>query len=267
MMYTAQDHTFVVCAYHESPYLEESIRSALAQSVKGQVLVSTSTPNDYIQKIAAHYHLTVTVNKGRSSIADDWNHGYAQAGTPLVTLCHQDDLYKPDYVENVLRAVNEVKHPLIFFSDYHELRNGREEEENRLLRVKRRMLSPLKYRGFQSSRFVRRRILSFGCPICCPSVTFVKPNLPSRIFAYGYKNDVDWQTWKKLSRLSGAFVYCPKPLMCHRIHGGSETSRVLGENARVGEDFEMFRRFWPSPVAKLLVKAYAASQKSNQLGK
>lgn len=265
MTYTAKDHTFVVCAYQESPFLEESVRSALGQTKKGRVLVSTSTPNAYIIQTAQRYGLPLVVNNGRASIADDWNYGYAQAGTPLVTLCHQDDLYRPDYVERMLDAVNRTDKPLIFFSDYHELRGGREEGDNRLLRVKRLLLAPLKSKTFQKSRFVRRRVLSLGCPICCPSVTFVRPNLPEAVFAYGYKSDVDWQAWEKLSRLKGSFVYCPRPLMCHRIHGESETSRVLGENARVKEDFEMFCRFWPSPVAKLLVKAYAGSQKSNQL--
>ena len=44
-------HTFAVCAYGESPYLEKSIRSVVQQSVKSRVIVCTSTPNEYIEKL------------------------------------------------------------------------------------------------------------------------------------------------------------------------------------------------------------------------
>ena len=41
-------HTFAVCAYGESPYLEKSIQSVVNQSLKSSVIVCTSTPNTYI---------------------------------------------------------------------------------------------------------------------------------------------------------------------------------------------------------------------------
>ena len=52
-------HTFVVLAYKESKYLEESIKSVLNQTVKTNVVIGTSTPNKYISKIAKKYNLKV----------------------------------------------------------------------------------------------------------------------------------------------------------------------------------------------------------------
>ena len=46
-------HTFVVCAYKESPYLEECIKSLLAQTVRSEILITTSTPNEKIAAISA----------------------------------------------------------------------------------------------------------------------------------------------------------------------------------------------------------------------
>ena len=265
MTYTNEDHTFVVCAYKESPYLEESIQSVLNQTVKGKIIISTATPNDFIRLIAEKYNLPVFINEGKKSIADDWNFGYSQAKTPLITLCHQDDIYAPDYLKCALEYLNAASHPLLFFTDYHELRNGRDTKTNRLLKIKRMLLFPLRGKRLQGNQFIRRRVLSMGCPICCPSVTFVKENLPDKIFVFGYKSNVDWQAWEKLSRLRGRFVYCSRPLMFHRIHEGSETSQVLGQNARTKEDYEMFSKFWPQSIAKLLTKVYAKSEKSNQV--
>lgn len=53
--------------------------------------------------------------------------------------------------------------------------------------------------------------------------------------------------------------------MYHRIHAGSETSAIIGDNARSGEEYEMFRKFWPDWIAGLLVKVYAKGQASNTL--
>lgn len=61
--YTADDFTFVVCAYQECEYLEEAIRSVKEQTISAKILISTSTPNDFIQGIADRYDIPVCVNR------------------------------------------------------------------------------------------------------------------------------------------------------------------------------------------------------------
>ena len=39
-------HTFVICAYKESAYLEECILSLKQQTVKSNIIMITSTPNN-----------------------------------------------------------------------------------------------------------------------------------------------------------------------------------------------------------------------------
>ena len=264
MNYTGKNHTFVVCAYKESPYLEACICSLKKQTISGStILLSTSTPNVHISELAEKHQLPLYINTGRKSIADDWNFGCAQVKTPLYTIAHQDDIYKPEYLERVLKNLKDSRNPLIAFTDYEELREDQVCQTNKLLKIKRMMLKPLTVRRFWKSRWIRRRVLSVGDPICCPSVTFVKDRLSEKVFTFGYRSDVDWQAWERLSRLNGSFVYVNSPLMYHRIHEDSETSKVLGDHARMQEDFEMFCRFWPKPVAKLLVKAYGSAEKSN----
>ena len=57
------NHTFAICAYKESPYLEECITSLMEQTVKSEIFIATSTPNKYIDDIAAKYNLKVYVNE------------------------------------------------------------------------------------------------------------------------------------------------------------------------------------------------------------
>lgn len=265
MVYTNQDHTFAICAYGESPYLESCIESTLSQTQQGPVFLATATPNAKINKMAQKYNLPLFTNEQPPSIAGDWNFAYSKAETPLVTIAHQDDIYLPRYREEVLEQINKSKHPLLYFTDYAEERSGEQSEESVLLNTKRALLSPLKSRTLQSSRFVRRRILSLGTPICCPSVTMVRPNLPPVLFSTEFKCDLDWMAWANISKLPGDFVYNPSVLMHHRIHADSETSSLIEQNLRTEEDYRMFRMFWPKPIALALNSIYSKSQKSNHL--
>ena len=79
-------HTYVICAYKESPFLEECIRSLKAQTVQSEIIMATSTPNDYIRSLADEYEIPLFVNSGPGGITQDWNFGYAQTNTPYVTI-------------------------------------------------------------------------------------------------------------------------------------------------------------------------------------
>ncbi len=259
------DHSFVICAYKESPFLEECIRSLKEQTVSSEILMVTSTPNDYITEIAQRNEIPLYVNPGEGGITQDWNFGYSMCKTPYITIAHQDDVYRPDYAETVLGRMKSSKQPLICFTDYGELRNGEEVLVNSLLKVKRTMLLPLRGKLFSNSRWMRRRVLSMGCPICCPSVTFARENLPEQVFVKGFRSCEDWEAWEKLSKRKGAFLYCHKVLMLHRIHEGSETSAIIGDNARSDEEYQMFCKFWPEWIARRLVRVYSKGQESNAL--
>ncbi|HPF30209.1 MAG TPA: glycosyltransferase family 2 protein, partial [Lachnospiraceae bacterium] len=97
------------------------------------------------------------------------------------------------------------------------------------------------------------------------SVSYVKSNLPKQLFTSGYQSDVDWQAWERFSRLRGSFVYIPKILLYHRIHEDSETTRIIGENNRTVEDYEMYCKFWPKPIARVLEHFYNKGEDSNRL--
>ena len=58
------NHTFVVCAYKESEYLEQCVLSLKSQSVSSQIMIVTSTPNAMIEGIARKHDLPLIVNEG-----------------------------------------------------------------------------------------------------------------------------------------------------------------------------------------------------------
>lgn len=258
-------HTFAVCAYKESPYLEQCILSLKEQTVASEIIVATSTPNAYIKSMCDKYELPYYVNEAPSGLARDWNFAYKQSHTEYVTLAHQDDFYEPDYTKNVLEALEKSENPMIAFTDYYEYRQNKKVHNNRNLNIKRLLLSPLKIRRFQKSIFIRRRILSLGNAICCPSVTYVKNALPKVLFKNDFLSNADWQTWELLSKRQGSFVYVDMPLMSHRIHEGSTTTEIIQDKKRQKEDLEILKKFWPGCIAGLIGKLYSQSEKSNEM--
>ena len=155
MMKTMDKHTFVICAYKESPFLEECIVSLKEQTVPTQVIIVTSTPNEHITALAEKYGIELYINTGDHGIVQDWNFGYSKCKTPYVTIAHQDDVYFPKYAERAISFLEKSNYPLIYFSDYCEIRNGKKIKTNRLLKIKRILLLPLRVKGLQKSRFVR----------------------------------------------------------------------------------------------------------------
>lgn len=263
MRYTEKEHTFVLCAYGENPYLEDCIRSILAQSVLGGVMIATSTPNDTLRQLSARYSIPLYVNPTHTGIGSDWNFAYSVAKTPLVTICHQDDWYHPDFLKETLSAIGHRQTPILIFTDYNEDRAGDLVQNQRNLRIKRMMEAPLRFRPFQKSVFVRRRILALGDPICCPAVTLNKTVVQEPPFRETYRSCLDWDAWERLSKRKGDFVYCPKRLMNHRIWPGSTTTECIQENSRTKEELEILRRFWPPFAASVVSRLYATAQTSN----
>lgn len=266
MQYTQNDHTFIISAYHESPYLEACIKSLKEQTMPSTVFIATSTYNEYIKMLADKYGIKVFVNTKSNGIADDWNFAYSCADTELVTIAHQDDVYDRDYVSEMLSALNKRKHSLIFFANYNEIRNNEILNRGKMLFVKRTMLIPMRFRFLSGFIWARRLSLCMGNPVACWSVTYVRKNLPKVIFESQMKSNLDWEEWEKLSRVKGEFVYSHKILTYHRVHRDSETSRTINEgNIRAKEDFEMFLKFWPEWVARFIMKFYINAEKCNEV--
>lgn len=257
-----RNHTFVVLAYKESKYLENCIQSLMNQTVASQIIVATSTDNAYIREIAGKYGIEVVVHQNSAGIAGDFDFGVQAGRTQFVTVAHQDDSYEPEYLEQVEKRLR--KDTIIAFTDYYEEHRDGLQYSNRNLKIKRLLLSPLKVRWLQKSKWMRRRILSMGNPICCPSVTFNREKIEGSIFRSHFRSNMDWKAWELLSRTKGSFVYVAKPLMMHRIHEESTTTEIINQGMRTNEDYEMMCLFWPKWIAKRLARVYASGEKNNQ---
>lgn len=262
-MYKETNHTFVVCAYGESPFLEDCLLSLSIQTNFSNAVIATSTPNGMIDELAKKFDIPVCVNYGESGIAGDWNFALSCAKTPLVTIAHQDDVYSDHYVEWMLESLNQASRPLLYFTNYGEIRDSAYIDNSTMNSVKRALLKPLELKSLQGSVLVKRGVISLGNSICCPSVTYCMDALPRPVFSSGMRSNLDWEAWERFSRLEGEFVYDNRIGMYHRIHNDSETSACIVDDTRTKEDLMMLKKFWPDPIANLINKAYTKAQRYN----
>lgn len=259
-----KDHTFVVCAYQESEYLEEVVKSLECQTVKSHIIMATSTPNDWIREIAQKHQIKLFVNDtGKTGIGPDWNFAVSCVKTKFVTLAHQDDIYDSHYTEEIDAKVQKYQDAIMLFTNYKEIRNREIVKKNINLKIKSFMIFPVRLMPYWS--WCKKLILRFGNPICCPSVCLNIEKTGENPFREDMKSNIDWGTWYDFATKKGAFLYIKNILTYHRVHENSETSRCLNNSQRFQEDYEMFCRIWPKWFAKFIMIFYKWAGRSNKV--
>lgn len=257
-------HTFSVLAYKESPFLEECLESLTQQTCPSSIIICTSTPSDFVRRIADQFKVPLAVNPSHIGIAGDWNFAYDQACSPYVTLAHQDDFYESRYTEKLMEAARRTPDNIICFCDYIEQFENTRKIHTCNLFIKRVLLA-LNFAGTGalSSPARKKLLLSLGSPITCPSVMFHKERIPSFRFSSDFSVDLDWDAWLRLAECDGSFAFVREKLLVHRLHPLTETSAGIGDNRRATEDILLFGRIWPDWLAKVIAKFYGLSYLGN----
>ena len=246
-------HTFAICAYKESVFLEDCIKSIVNQNIKTNILIATSTPNKHIESLAKKYDIPYYIRKGKSDIQDDWNFAYNQAKTELVTVAHQDDMYDSNYSKRLLE--NYDKKILMYNTNYIPFKNGKDSSDVNS-RIKRILKFLTRYKFFAGIKFFKVMSLAFGNTINCPSVTYNKELLGDTVFTSTLKFSLDWDTFLKIARMKGISIYIPDKLVRYRIYDGATTKDFIVNNTRQAEDITMFNKIWPKWITKLIMKVY-----------
>jgi glycosyltransferase involved in cell wall biosynthesis len=256
-------HTFVIPVYKQSPYLETCIQSLLNQTVKSNIILTTSTPTDFSKHIADKYQFPYFVNDN-GGIANDWNFALSKASTQWATIAHQDDIYEPEFTDALLQSI--TNDTLIAFTDYEDLIDDKPRKSNLNSFVKKALLFPFVFKNNIKSTSLKKSVLIFGDPICCPSVSFNLHALGDTFrFSPEYNVALDWYAWYEIATRKGAFCFINKKLMKHRIHAESETTLKLSEGKRRQEELQMFKLIWGDKIARVFSWIYTLGYADNNL--
>lgn len=251
------DHTFAVCAYGESPFLETCVRSLLSQTVPSEVILCTSTPNAHIRQIAKKYGLPLFERDGESGIGRDWNFAYSCADSTFVTLAHQDDVYGRHYGEQLRKAVKRWPDLSLYMTASVTVKNREPLKKNGMTEnIKCLLRLPLRFRFIADRYMVKRAAVCLGNPVICPSVTYRKESAGERPFAEDKKFILDWLFLWENAAVPGRWVMEERPLMLYRVHDGAATADCIRDSSREREETEMFSRIWPAPLVRFIMHFY-----------
>ena len=128
---------------------------------------------------------------------------------------------------------------------------------DKMLWVKRILRLPLRFHRLCSFTWIKMLPLILGNPICCPATTYNKRQLGEPFVQSEYQFALDWDHMVQLAGKKGRFICVEKPLIYYRVHEGATTNACIKDNRRAKEEAEMFARFWPKPVVKLIMKGYS----------
>ncbi len=174
------NHTFVIPTYNDSSYLEKCILSVKNQTVDSKVILTTSTPSPYIKNLASKYNLLYHINNSKEKgIATDWNFAISKVITKFVTIVHQDDVYNPNYLEEIFGEIDKFHSNkiILLFTNYTNIINNKEQKYSLNYFIKRTLIFPFLIKSIIHNPLIRKAVLSFGSPICCPTVTYNLENL------------------------------------------------------------------------------------------
>ncbi len=259
-----QKHVFAVCAYGDSPYLENCLRSLKGQTVPTHVILCTSTPSPYLEEVADKYQIPLYVRQGESGIGQDWNFAWSKAQGEWVTIAHQDDVYRKNYVESLFLALRKWPDMSLFTSDYVIIKNGRLVIGDRLLWTKRFLRIPLRFPPLNHIAAVKLLPLMFGNPICCPATSYRKGTVGDILVRPDWKFALDWDSLVRLAGKRGRFICWETPLFFYRVHEEATTKACIQDQSRMREEEEMFSRFWPKPLVRLLMGGYRKAYEEYQ---
>lgn len=258
-------HTFVICAYGQSPFLEACIQSCINQtSVKAKqskVILYTSTPNEEMKTLCQKYDIEMFSKIG-GGIGIDWNNALSFVTTKYATIAHQDDIYLPDYGTEILSAFEKSEDMNLVFTDYCE-NDANNQLRPRNLNLKIKTIG-LKLMSLFQIKTYQRRVYALGNFICCPAVSYNLERLVDFQFDENLKMVLDWDAWERIMKYPGKIKFVSQELMYHRIHEDSETTANTVDQNRENEELMMFRRYWPKSIAHLLMRFYVMNQKGNE---
>lgn len=258
---TEKIHTFAICAYKDSPYLEDCVQSLMFQRKFSEIIMCTSTPDEYIKEIADTYSIPLYVREGKSDIVDDWNFAVSKVKTPWVTVAHQDDVYNRSYSLEVVSAIKKRPNAIMAFTDYYPIKKGQITSDLNS-RLRRFFRSPMKSKLLSSMRLFKKYCLSCGNSICCPTCAYNKQLIEGDIFKSHLKFACDWETFVDLAETKYPFLYVDKVLAYYRIHDEATSKEWTEDNRRKDEEIYMFRKFWPDWIINIGYRFFKISYKT-----
>jgi hypothetical protein len=226
--------TVAVPTRNGAAHLAETLRSILTQGSPAFDLVISDDRSDdqtlELVRTVAGDRARVEINSERLGLAGNWNQCVALAGTPLVTIFHQDDVMMPGHLSAHQATFVAYDSVGLVASASVVIDEGGEAVPETV--VERGGLGPLD-RVYKPGQLAEA--MAGGNPLRCSAATI-------RVAAFhhiggfdpSYRYVLDWDFWLRLSR-DWRVAWLARPTVQVRWHLASETHRFKTGTADLDE--------------------------------
>jgi glycosyltransferase involved in cell wall biosynthesis len=218
----------VLPAYNVAPYVEQAVESVLAQTYPNfELIIVDDASSDGTAQILSRYrsHPKVRLyrNPANLGMAANWNAGLRQARGEFIAKLDADDLYAPNFLEEVVPVFQKYPSLGLVFSAAHLIHSdGRVTREKRFFRS----------RVYPGQEFLDK--LLRACVIRSPTVC-VRRECYDRLgyFLPSLSIHADWEMWVRIASHYDA-GYVAKYLASYRLpYGDNCTSQVWRDDRSI----------------------------------
>lgn len=237
------EFTVAIPFYRQREYLREAVNSVFAQTDPNWRLVVSDgggTSAEFVRELVGHDARCRVLPSDRPlGMADNWNRCLAAADTALVTLLHEDDRLRPDYVGRMRAAADRRPGAVAFCCEAAVIGPDGRRRFSLPDFVKRfyrpEYGRPVRVAGERGLRAVMR-----GNFIMCPTLCFRRDRLGGRRFDPRWKQVLDLDLIARLLLAGDELVGLPDVLYDYRRHADNATAVQTESLLRFEEEWNLF---------------------------
>lgn len=221
--------------YNYEKFIGETIESVLAQTYENfELIIVDNGSTDSSAEIIKSYNdprIKFYQNETNIPVYQNINNAQKLAQGELVAVLHSDDLYEPNFLEEIVKAYEEYPSQKVFVTGvylYHH-------EENKVIIQRPFSTGGLKVKLEVLLRLCKENNIGNGVNVVYHRDCLEK----SGMFSDEFKYSADYDLWFRLAELYN-FVYIPKILTYYRIHDSNLSHTVNKNLSMVRESYEIF---------------------------
>lgn len=215
--------SIVIPTYNGAEFVEQALLSALSQTrAADEIIISDDNSTDKTLTICKKYADKIKIytnSKGPSGFVNGWNNAISKATGDFISILHQDDIIKPDFINEIEKALeihSDVKHLFVPCNYIDEKGNSLQEPDYCTGEIK-------KYSG----REYVRNYQTVGHPHIhrCPGVVTHRDIFKLCTYREEAGHIADDDFFYRVGQYTD-IVGVLKPLASYRLHQKSETGHL-----------------------------------------
>ena len=248
-----QVHVIIPC-YNGENYITETLNSIFNQSYTQFILTviddhSKDNSLSLLQGITDS-RLCIIQNKEQLTITQNFNNCVRHSQTDLFCIMHQDDVYEPNYLEEMVEAMNTHKETAIAHCDFFTI----DEAGSKIIDFKYELKRQLFFKETEYTfldYMDEYKMLMMGDYIICPSVMYRRSIFESiGYFDDQYLQVEDWDFYIRILLNQNKILRVNKRLFNYRIHKKTKSQELVKNLVKYKEEISMLTKHYHTAKEK-----------------